>query len=309
MATADLPAGDVLVRVHYSNVNYKDGLAIMRTGHRQIVGHFPFVPGVDFSGIVETSDSRRFAPGDKVILTGWGVGESQWGGFAEMARVRSEWLVPLPDGMSLRQSMALGSAGLAAMMCVEVLERFGIDRSREVLVTGAAGGVGSVAVMLLHKLGFTVVGSTRRPGEGAYLRMLGADRIVDAATLAQPPAEPLMEERWGAAIDNVGGTTLANLLASIIYGGAIASIGLVGGRDLNTTVIPFIRRNIALLGIDTVYTPAERRTDAWRRLAKLLPDGLSEEVIDEIPLEQVPARAAAVMRGELRGRTIVSLAD
>ncbi|WP_213767867.1 MDR family oxidoreductase [Caballeronia sp. dw_19] len=303
----DLPAGDVLVRVRYSDVNYKDGLAITGTGHRQVVQHFPFVPGIDFAGVVERSDSDRFRPGDEVVLTGWGVGEKHWGGFAEKARVSAEWLVPLPTGMTMRQAMAYGTAGLSAMLCVDALERHGIDPKREVLVTGAGGGVGSVALLLLHRLGYHVVASSGRPEQEAYLRSLGAQSLVGRSTLAEPPAQPLLPERWGGVIDNVGGTTLAHALAGMAYGGAIASLGLVGGRDLNTTVLPFIMRGVALLGVDSVYCPTERRITAWRRLAELIPDGLPGESIEEIGLDELPARAAAIMKGHVRGRTIVAL--
>lgn len=307
LPVSSLPEGDVDIRVRYSTVNYKDGLAITGAGHRQVVESFPFIPGVDFAGVVERSDSSSFAVGDEVILTGWGVGETHWGGFAERARVRSEWLVPVPEGMSMRQSMAYGSAGLSAMLCVDALERHGVDRSKEILVTGAAGGVGSVSLMLLKRLEYRTVASTRRPEEENYLRSLGADRIVDANLITEPPATPLLEERWGGAIDNVGGTTLAHVLASTAYRGAVVSLGLVGGRDLVTTVIPFIKRAVALLGVDSVYCPQGDRIRAWRRLVDLIPDGLSEDVIDEIPLEQVAERAEAIMKGRTRGRTVVAL--
>jgi acrylyl-CoA reductase (NADPH) len=303
----DLPAGDVRVRICYSDVNYKDGLAITGAGHRKVVQHFPFVPGIDFAGVVEQSDSDRFRPGDEVVLTGWGVGEKHWGGFAEKARISADWLVPLPAGMTLRQAMAYGTAGLSAMLCVDALERHGIDRSREILVTGAGGGVGSVALLLLHRLGYRAVASSGRPEQADYLRSLGAESIVERGALAEPPAQPLQTERWGGVIDNVGGTTLSNALASTAYGGAIASLGLVGGRDLNTTVLPFIMRGVALLGIDSVYCPTERRIKAWQRLAKLVPDGLPGEAIEEIGLDQLSARAAAIMDGRVRGRTIVAL--
>jgi acrylyl-CoA reductase (NADPH) len=304
---ADLPAGDVLVRVKYSTVNYKDGMAISGSAHRQVVQFFPFVPGVDFSGVVVRSESSDYRPGDEVILNGWGVGEKHWGGFAEMARVRSEWLVPLPKGMTLKQAMAHGSAGLSAMLCINALEKQGIDKDLDVLVTGASGGVGSVALMLLKKLGYRAVASSGRPEHSQYLLALGADRVVDRESLAVLPATPLLEERWGAVIDNVGGTTLSNALASMAYGGAIASLGLVGGRELQTTVLPFIMRAVALLGVNSVYCSKEDRLLAWNRLAELLPDGLPGDVIDEIGLEQVPQRALEIIKGGVRGRTIVVL--
>jgi acrylyl-CoA reductase (NADPH) len=302
-----LPAGDVLVNVKYSTVNYKDGMAISGSAHRQVVQFFPFVPGVDFSGVVEHSDSPEFKPGDEVILNGWGVGEKHWGGFSEKARVRAEWLVHLPEGMSLRQAMSHGSAGLSAMLCINALERHGIDKSKKVLVTGASGGVGSVAVMLLAKLGYHTVASSGRPEHEGYLRALGATEIIDRKSLAVLADPPLMDERWGAVIDNVGGSTLSNALASMCYGGAIASLGLVGGRDLITTVLPFIMRAVTLIGVNSVYCSKADRVAAWARLAELLPDGLPGDVVEEIGLEQVPERALAVVRGEVRGRTIVAL--
>lgn len=303
----DLPAGDVLVNVKYSTVNYKDGMAISGSAHRQVVQFFPFVPGVDFSGVVEHSDSPEFKPGDEVILNGWGVGEKHWGGFAEKARVRAEWLVPVPKGMSLRQAMSHGSAGLSAMLCINALENHGIDASKKVLVTGATGGVGSVALMLLSKLGYHTVASSGRPEHEDYLRALGADEIIDRNSIATLPDAPLLDEQWGAVIDNVGGNTLSHALASMCYGGAIASLGLVGGRDLTTTVLPFIMRAVAIIGVNSVYCSKADRIAAWTRLAELLPDGLPGDVIEEISLEQVPERALAIVRGEVRGRTIVAL--
>jgi acrylyl-CoA reductase (NADPH) len=303
----DLPAGDVLVRVHYSDMGYKDGLAITGAGYRQLVQSFPFVPGVDFSGVVEHSDAAGFKPGDEVILTGWGVGERHWGGYAERARVRAEWLVPVPAGMTMRQAMTYGSAGLSAMLCVNALERYGIATGSEILVTGATGGVGSVAVMLLHRLGYRVLASTSRAEEELYLRALGADQIVPAKEIGELPARPLLPERWAGAIDNVGGMTLANVLASTAYGGAVVALGLVGGADLQTTVLPFIKRGVALLGVDSEKCPNETRVAAWRRLAEIMPEGLPNGVIEEIRLEALPARADAIMRGKVRGRTLVAL--
>jgi acrylyl-CoA reductase (NADPH) len=304
---SDLPAGDVLIRVKYSTVNYKDGMAISGAAHRQVVQFFPFVPGVDFSGVVISSESPDYQPGDEVILNGWGVGEKHWGGFAEMARVRSEWLVPLPKGMSLKQAMAHGSAGLSAMLCINALEKHGIDKDKDVLVTGASGGVGSVALMLLKKLGYRAVGSSGRPEHTDYMLSLGADRVVDRQSISSLPETPLLEERWGAVIDNVGGTTLSNALASMAYGGAIASLGLVGGRELNTTVLPFIMRAVALIGVNSVYCKKEDRVHAWNRLAELLPEGLPGDVIHEIGLDEVPGRALDIIKGGVRGRTIVVL--
>lgn len=307
LSESDLPPGDVLVRVHYSNVGYKDGLAITGVGHRQLVQTFPFVPGVDLSGVVEHSDSDRFKRGDEVILTGWGAGERHWGGYAEKARLRSEWLIPVPKGMTMRQSMTYGSAGLSAMLCINALERHGIARGSEILVTGATGGVGSVAIMVLHRLGYRVVGSTSRLAEKAYLHALGATEVVSAKDLGDAPLHPLLPERWTGAIDNVGGATLANILAATSYGGAVVALGLVGGSTLHTTVLPFIKRGIALLGVDSEKCPNEIRIAAWQRLVDILPEGMPEDVIDEIGLPALPARAAAIIRGHVRGRTLVAL--
>lgn len=303
----DLPEGDVLVRVHYSDMGYKDGLAITGAGHRQLVESFPFVPGVDFVGIVEESNSDSFKPGDEVIATGWGIGERHWGGYAEKARVKAEWLVPVPTGMTMRQAMTHGSAGLSAMLCVNALERYGVAAGSDILVTGATGGVGSVAVMLLHRLGYRVFGATSRAEEEPYLRALGADEIVLAKDIGDIPAQPLLPERWAGAIDNVGGATLANVLASTAYGGAVAALGLVGGTNVQTTVLPFIKRGVALLGVDSEKCPNKTRIAAWKRLAEVIPDGLPTSVVEEIRLDELPARAAAIMRGQVRGRTLVAV--
>jgi acrylyl-CoA reductase (NADPH) len=266
------------------------------------------VPGIDLAGIVEDSDDPKFPVGAEVVLTGWGVGEGSWGGMAQKARARADWLVPLTGGMSLKWAMTFGTAGLTAMLCVDALERHGLDRSREVLVTGATGGVGSVAVALLAKLGYRVAAATGRPEHEAYLRQLGAESLVPRADLAAP-SRPLASERWAGAVDSVGSQTLATTLASTAYGGAVAACGLVGGADLPATVMPFIIRGVSLLGIDSVRCPTERRLDAWRRLAELLPDGLPGEAIEEVGLAQVAERAGAIVRGEVRGRVIVKLPE
>ncbi|NKJ03781.1 acryloyl-CoA reductase [Rhizobium sp. SG741] len=307
LSEVDLLEGDVLVKVAFSDLGYKDGLAITGSGHRQLVSTFPFVPGVDLAGTVEKSSAPAFQPGDQVILTGWGVGERHWGGYAQKARVRSEWLVRLPGGMSLRQSMIYGSAGLSAMLCVNALERYGISKERSVLVTGASGGVGSIAVALLHRLGYRVTASTSRPNDAEYLVSLGADEIVDANDFKTAPDKPLLPERWAGAIDNVGGTTLAHVLASISYGGAIASLGLVGGSTLETTVLPFIKRGVAVLGVDSEICPTELRNAAWSRLVEVLPDGVPEVAVHEVGLQDLSDRARAILRGETKGRTIVVL--
>jgi acrylyl-CoA reductase (NADPH) len=301
---ADLPDGDVTVAVQYSGLNYKDSLAI--TGQRHIARELPLVPGIDFAGIVENSESPRLTLGDAVVLTGWGVGETWWGGFAQKARVKSDWLVPLPAGMTARQSMAYGTAGLTAMLCVNAVDRHGIDRAREVLVTGAAGGVGSVAIVLLAKLGYRVTASRGRAEQAAYLKGLGAESVIDRSTLSSP-SKPLLPERWGGVVDTIGSQTLATALAGVAYAGAVAATGLAGGWDLPATVLPFIRRGVTLIGIDSVYCPTPKRLDAWRRLTELLPTGLPGDVVEEINLADVPKRAKAILSGQVRGRIVVKI--
>ncbi|UEM20891.1 oxidoreductase [Skermanella mucosa] len=299
---ADLPEAEVTVAVAWSSFNYKDGLAL--TGKGRILRKFPMVPGIDFAGTVIRSDSPDCKPGDAVVLTGWGVGESWSGGFAERARVKPEWLVPLPDGMTARHAMAVGTAGFTAMLAVMALERHGLDRNREILVTGAAGGVGSVAVRLLAANGYTVAASTGRPEQADYLKSLGASVIVDRNELAQP-SKPLTSERWGGAVDTVGGTTLASVLAGVAYGGAAAACGLAGGADLPTTVMPFILRGVSLLGIDSVNCPKPRRQEAWTRIARELPPETLDAVTTEVALEDLPRLAEDILKGQVRGRTVV----
>jgi acrylyl-CoA reductase (NADPH) len=305
-ATLDeLPQGDVLVRVAYSSLNYKDGLAI--TGAGKVIRSFPMVPGIDLAGTVLESASPAYKPGDSVILTGWGVGERHWGGLAELARVRSEWLVPLPQGLSLQQAMGIGTAGFTAMLAVMALEAHAIDKSKEVLVTGAAGGVGSLAVALLARLGYRVVASTGRTSEEAYLRSLGAGEILDRAALTAP-SKPLESERFGGAVDTVGGAVLAGVLPRMAYGGSVAACGNAGGVKLETTVFPFILRGVNLLGIDSVMCPREKRLEAWQRLAHDLPRPLLEEAMQVVSLEEVPERAQAILQGQVRGRVVVKMA-
>jgi len=301
---ADLPAADVTVDVEYSSFNYKDGLALK--GLSRILRTFPMVPGIDFAGTVRTSASERFSPGDKVVLTGWGVGESWSGGFAERARVKSEWLVKLPAGLSTRQAMAIGTAGLTAMLCVNALERYGIAAGGNVLVTGAAGGVGSVAVRLLSRLGYRVHALTGRRSEETFLKELGAVEIADRATL-EAPGKPLQGETWHGAVDTVGGPILANVLAATAYGGAVAACGLAASTELVTTVFPFILRNVALLGVDSVNCPHDRRAEAWTRIAGLLTEADFAEITSEVRLDDLPARADAILAGQVRGRTVVAL--
>ncbi|WP_374253627.1 MDR family oxidoreductase [Xanthobacter sp.] len=301
---ADLPAGDVTVDVEYSSFNYKDGLALK--GMSRILRALPMVPGIDFAGTVRASDNPAFAPGDKVVLTGWGVGENWSGGFAERAKVKGEWLVKLPEGLTARQAMAIGTAGLTAMLCVDALERYGIAAGGDVLVTGAAGGVGSVAVRLLSRLGYKVSALTGRPAEADFLKSLGATDIVDRATYAAA-GKPLAGERWHGAVDTAGGTILANVLAATRYNGAVAACGLAAATDLPTTVFPFILRNVALLGVDSVNCPTPRRLAAWTRLGKLLTEADFDLVTREVTLEDLPQVAEDIIAGGVRGRTVVRI--
>ncbi|WP_394007970.1 acrylyl-CoA reductase (NADPH) [Xanthobacter aminoxidans] len=301
---AELPAGDVTVDVEYSSFNYKDGLALK--GMSRILRALPMVPGIDFAGTVRASDNPGFAPGDKVVLTGWGVGENWSGGFAERAKVKGEWLVKLPEGLTARQAMAIGTAGLTAMLCVDALERYGIAAGGDVLVTGAAGGVGSVAVRLLSRLGYKVSALTGRPAEADFLKSLGATDIVDRATYAAA-GKPLAGERWHGAVDTAGGTILANVLAATRYGGAVAACGLAAATDLPTTVFPFILRNVALLGVDSVNCPTPRRLAAWTRLGELLTEADFDLVTREVTLEDLPQVAEDIIAGGVRGRTVVRI--
>ncbi|MEE8246190.1 MAG: MDR family oxidoreductase, partial [Alphaproteobacteria bacterium] len=269
VALADLPEGEVTVAVAYSSLNYKDGLAV--TGAGRVVRAYPMVPGIDFAGTVEQSTSPDYKPGDEVVLTGWGVGERHWGGHGQRARVKADWLLPLQEGFSLQRAMAVGTAGFTAMLCVMGLEHMGLERGKgEVLVTGAAGGVGSVAVAVLANLGYHVIASTGREDAHDYLGSLGAAAIIDRAELAAP-GKPLAPERWAGAVDTVGGQTLVSALAATRYGGAVAACGLAGGSDLPATVFPFILRGLSLVGVDSVMCPTPRRLEAWARLARDLP--------------------------------------
>ena len=302
-----LPEGDVVVDVAYSDLNYKDGLVLNGIG--KLVRTYPHVPGIDFSGTVASSGSPRFKPGDEVILTGWRVGEVHWGGYATKARVKSDWLVPLPNGMTLKQAMAIGTAGFTAMLAVMALEEHGLKPNKpgDVLVTGAAGGVGSIAVALLSNLGYRVAAATGRAETADYLRQLGATTIVERAELEAPPKGPLGAERWSGMIDNVGGKILGNALASLCYWASCASVGNAGGIKFEATVIPFLLRGINLLGIDSATCPAERRLIAWPRLARDLPVDKLEEITAVVPLEGVPEMGKAILDGRIRGRTVVDL--
>lgn len=299
----ELPAGEVLVAVEYSSLNYKDGMAV--TGNGKIVRAFPMVPGIDFAGRVECSDSDRWQRGDQVILTGWGVGERYWGGYAQRARVKSDWLVPMPQGLDAKKAMIIGTAGLTAMLCVMTLEEAGITPdSGQVLVTGAAGGVGSVSILLLHALGYRVAAVTGRAGSHDYLKQLGATEIVSREEMSAA-SRPLEKQRWAGAVDTVGGDILARVLAEIDYSGAVAACGLAASYKLDTTVMPFILRNVSLRGVDSVSCPLERRTTAWNRLADLLPAEAYSSLSRVVSLEQVPEAAAQIMAGQVQGRVLV----
>ena len=302
---AALPEGDVTVRVAYSTLNYKDGLAI--TGKGPVVRKFPMVPGIDLAGTVEASSHAGIAVGDAVVLNGWGVGEGHWGGLSQRARLKGDWLVPLPAAFTPRQAMAIGTAGYTAMLCVMALERHGVmPASGEVLVTGANGGVGSVAVALLAKLGYTVVASTGRVQEADYLKALGAAEIIDRAQLSAP-GKPLAKERWAGAVDTVGSYTLANVCASMKYRGTVAACGLAQGMDFPSSVAPFILRGVTLAGVDSVMAPRAERLEAWRRLAQDLDVTKLDLMTHEIGLGEAVATAAALLEGTVRGRVVVDV--
>ena len=301
----DLMDGDVTVRVEHSTINYKDGLAI--TGKAPVVRRFPMIAGVDFSGTVEQSSHPDWTAGDKVICNGWGLGETHLGAYAQKARVKGGWLVRLPPTMSAREAMAIGTAGYTAMLCVMALEQAGVTPGRgPVIVTGAAGGVGSVAVALLSKLGFEVAASTGRPQEADYLKGLGATEIIDRKDLTGP-AKPLAKERFAGGIDSVGSTTLANVLSMTRYGGAVAACGLAGGMDLPTSVAPFILRGVSLLGIDSVICPLDKRVAAWKRLETDLDRQKLAAMTTDIPLEAVIETAPSIIGGGVRGRIVVNI--
>ncbi len=302
---ANLMDGDVTVRPEYSTINYKDGLAI--TGKAPVVRRFPMIAGVDFAGTVEASSHPDWKPGDKVICNGWGLGETHLGAYAQKARVKGEWLVRLPAGISAREAMAIGTAGYTAMLCVMALEQAGVTPGKgPVLVTGAAGGVGSVAVALLANAGYSVTASTGRMAEADYLKGLGASEVIDRAELTGP-VKPLAKERWAGGIDSVGSTTLANLLSMTKYGGAVAACGLAGGMDLPTSVAPFILRGVSLLGIDSVMAPISRRKEAWKRLESGLDRAKLASMTTEIPLSGVIATAPNILGGGVRGRIVVNI--
>ncbi len=303
---SQLPAGNVQIDVNYSSLNYKDGLAI--TGKGRIIRNFPMVPGIDLAGKVSHSDDLRYAVGDEVVLTGWGVGENHWGGMAEKASLNGDWLVPMPKGLDSKKVMSIGTAGLTAMLCVQAIVDAGIKpEDGEVLVTGASGGVGSVSVTLLSELGYKVAAVTGRSMEnGELLRSLGATKIVERSELLEP-AKPLENQLWAAAVDTVGSSVLAKVLAQTHYNGVVAACGLAGGFDLPTTVMPFILRNVRLQGIDSVSCPRENRIKAWEQLSALLPDSYYQQATKEVCLEEAIQAAEDIINGHVTGRIVIKL--
>ena len=302
----DLPAGEVLAAVEYSTVNYKDGLCIGPGGG--LVRNYPHVPGIDFAGTVEASEDARYAPGDKVVLTGWRVGEVHWGGYAQKARVKADWLVPLPEGLAPRQAMAVGTAGFTAMLAVMALEDHGLTPGdTPVLVTGAAGGVGSVATAILANLGYKVAGVTGRPETADYLTSLGATQIVARDEINETVKRPLEAETWAGCVDAVGGAMLARVLGQITYGGSVAAVGLAGGAGLPATVIPFLLRGVNLLGIDSVMQPFDSRQRAWARIAKDLPMDKLDSMVVPATLSELPKLGADILKGQVQGRVVVDV--
>ncbi len=303
---SDLPSGDVLVQVEYSTINYKDALAV--TGASPIAKIYPLVPGVDFAGTVLSSETPEYSTGEKVVLNGWGVGEKHWGGLAEKARVKSDWLVHLPDGFDTKQAMAIGTAGYTAMLCVMALEEQGVKaEDGEIIVSGASGGVGSVAVSVLAKLGYEVVALTGKAHEHDYLKELGASEVLDRSLFSEP-GRPLNKERFAGAVDCVGSTTLANICASMKYGGIVTACGLAGGFDFPATVMPFILRGVTLVGIESVMCPKPKRLEAWRRLSEDLNIDHLTKMGSEIGLSEVIPTSASLLKGVIKGRLIVDVA-
>ncbi|WP_192183201.1 MDR family oxidoreductase [Mesorhizobium amorphae] len=299
-----LPEGEVLVNITHSTINYKDGLAI--TGKAPVVRSFPLVVGIDFAGTVKESSSGDFKTGDAVVLNGWGVGETHWGGLAQRARVKSDWLIPLADGLTSWQAMAIGTAGYTAMLCVLALEEQGVAQGGDILVTGATGGVGSIAISLLSKRGFTVTASSGKPAQADYLKALGASEIIDRATLSSP-GKPIAKERWAGVVDTVGGATLANACAATRYGGVVAACGMAQSLDFPGSVAPFILRGVTLAGVDSVYCPKPKRLAAWQQLARELDLDHLNTIAKEIGLGEVIAAATDIVEGRLRGRVVVDV--
>ena len=301
-----LPEGNVTVAVEYSTVNYKDGLCIGPGGG--LVRNYPHVPGIDFSGIVETSDDDRYSPGDKVVLTGWRVGEVQWGGYSQKARVNADWLVPLPELISSKQAMAIGTAGLTAMLAIIALEQHGLQKSNgSILVTGGSGGVGSVAIAILSKLGYEVATVTGRPESAEYLKSLGASIIVPREELNEAIKRPLEKQVWSGCVDTVGGEMLARVFGQMFYGSSVAAVGNAGGARLPASVMPFILRGVNLLGIDSVMQPYQNRLNAWERLASDLPMDKLEAMITPATLSDLPRLGADILKGQVRGRVVVDV--
>lgn len=300
-----LPEGDVTVAVEWSSLNYKDGMILQGIG--RLVRDYPHIPGIDLAGTVEASDDDRYAPGDRVALTGWRVGEVHWGGYATRARVNGDWLVPLPDAISTRRAMAIGTAGFTAMQALMALERHGMttDADAPLLVTGASGGVGGSAILWGAAAGHHVVASTGRPENGDELKALGAAEVIDRAELAENPSRPLLGERWAGCVDAVGGDTLAHVLAEVRYGGAVAACGLAGGNGLSTTVIPFLLRGVSLLGIDSVMCPAPERNAVWERMASVMDGEKLDALTSEVALADVAGLAGDILAGQVKGRTVV----
>jgi acrylyl-CoA reductase (NADPH) len=306
LAPGELPQGDVTIAVRYSSLNYKDGLAV--TGKGKVLRKLPMVPGIDLAGTVLESATSGLRPGDEVLVTGYGIGEATFGGYAGLARVRGEWVLPLPRGLTARRAMAVGTAGFTAALCVDALVDAGVKPGgREVVVTGAAGGVGSVAVALLAKAGFRVAASTGRPEEHAFLERLGATRIVPRAELAKPPGKPLEAETWAGGVDAVGGAVLGTVLRQTAYDGAVAACGLAGGTDLPVSVLPFILRGVRLLGVESVMASRDRRERAWARVARDLSPDLLDALTTEISLADVPAWSEKILAGQVRGRAVVAV--
>jgi len=305
LTDADLPPGEVTVRVDYSTLNYKDGMILNGLG--RLVKSYPHIPGVDFAGTVEASDSPTFRPGDQVICGGWRVGELYWGGYAGKARVNADWLVPLPAGLTPRRAMAIGTAGVTAMLAIMALEDAGLSPATEgeILVTGASGGLGSIAILLLSRLGYRAVASTGRTSQHDYLLSLGASAIIDRAEIAALPTKPLLPERWAGVIDGVGGSTLSNVLSTLRARGAVAACGNVGGVRFEGNVLPFLLRGISLLGIDAVMCPTPLRIEAWTRLADLLPLDRLDALTTEAQLADLPSLGAGILKGQVRGRVVI----
>ncbi len=306
ISESDLPEGEVTVAVEYSTVNYKDGLCIGPGGG--LVRKYPHVPGIDFAGTVEASSDGRYKPGDKVVLTGWRVGEAHWGGYSQKARVRADWLVPLPDGLDTRQAMAVGTAGITAMLAIMALEDHGLEPGQgPVLVTGAAGGVGSVATAILANRGYEVAGVTGRPETADYLKSLGATQIVAREEINETTKRPLESESWSGCVDAVGGAMLARVLGQMKYGASVSAVGLAGGAGLPATVIPFLLRGVNLLGIDSVMQPYENRLRAWKRIASDLPMDRLEAMVHPATLADLPGLGADILKGQVKGRVVVDV--